>query len=195
MNRPLSNPNSRIRFLYGLIFVIGGLFIIRLFYIQVIRYSYYEGQAQASQLKRYEIPAERGTIYAQDGGENVPLVLNEQRYNIVADPQIITDKSDTALKVADILKVNKDDVMKSLEKDTRYEILAKKQTKDVKEELEKLYAEGEIVGVFAEKTVQRVYPNGDLAAQVLGFVNDDGEGNYGIEEFLESDLSGTPGRV
>ena len=195
MTTSLANPNSRIRILYGVIFVISIIIGLRLFYIQVIRYGYYEGQAQLSQLKRYEIPAERGTIFALDGDEKVPLVLNELRYNIVADPQIIIDKEETALRMADILKTNKDDIKKSLERESRYEILAKKQTKDVKEKVEKLMADGDIIGVFAEKTVQRVYPQGALAAQVLGFVDDDSKGRYGIEESLQQDLSGTAGRV
>jgi cell division protein FtsI (penicillin-binding protein 3) len=195
MNNTFGNSNIRIKVLYGLIFAVCTLFILRLFYIQVIRYSFYEAQAESSQLKRYEIPAERGTINALDGSEQVPLVLNEQRYNIVADPQIITDKEDTALRVADVLKVNKDDILKSLNSESRYEILAKKQTKETKVQIEKLMSDGEIIGVFAEKTVQRVYPNGALASQVLGFVNDEGAGNYGIEEALNGELSGTPGRV
>ena len=191
----LANTNTRIKVLYGLIFAICILFIFRLFYIQVIRYSYYEAEALGSQLKLYEIPAERGAINALDGGESVPLVLNEQRYNIVADPEIIIDKEETALRVADVLGISKDDIKSQLENQSRYEILAKKQTKDVKLEIEKLMADGDIIGVFAEKTVQRVYPNAGLASQILGFVNDEGEGNYGIEEFLEDELSGTAGRV
>jgi cell division protein FtsI/penicillin-binding protein 2 len=195
MKKILSSSDSRIRLLYAFIFFFGIVFILRLFYVQVIKYSYYEAQAQASQLKLYEIPAERGDILAKDGTESVPLVLNEQRFNIVADPEIIIDIEETALRVADVLKVNKDDIKKSLEKESRYEILAKKQTKEVKEQIEKLMADGEIIGVFAEQTTQRVYPNGDLAAQVLGFVNDEGKGNYGIEEYLQTELSGTNGRL
>lgn len=195
MNTPTANPNRRIRVLYGVIFAVCIIIGLRLFYIQVIRYEYYESQAQLSQLKRYEIPAERGTIFALDGDEKVPLVLNEQRYNIVADPQIIIDKEETALRLADVFKTNKDDIKKNLERETRYEILAKKQTKDIKEKIEKLMADGDIIGVFAEKTVQRVYPQGILAAQVLGFVDDESKGRYGIEESLQQDLSGTAGRV
>jgi cell division protein FtsI (penicillin-binding protein 3) len=195
MNNPLSNSNIRIKVLYGLIFAVCIIFVLRLFYIQVIRYSYYEAEALNSQLKLYEIPAERGIIYAQDSGENVPLVLNELRYNIVADPQIIIDKEDTALKVADVLKIDKNGIKDLLEEKSRYEILAKKQPKEIKEQIEKLMTEGEIIGVFAERTVQRVYPNGELGSQILGFVNDDGEGNYGIEEALNDELSGENGRV
>jgi cell division protein FtsI/penicillin-binding protein 2 len=195
MNTPFIHSNNRIKFLYGLIFIICVVFVMRLFYIQVIRFSYYEAQAQNSQLKRYEIPADRGTINALDGKDQVPLVLNEQRYNIVADPEIIIEKEETALRVADVLKVSKDDILNSLKRESRYEILAKKQTKDIKAQIEKMMSDGDIIGVFAERTVQRVYPNGALASQILGFVNDEGEGNYGIEEALDSELSGTPGRI
>lgn len=195
MNNLLSNSNNRIKVLYGLIFAVCILFVLRLFYIQVIRYSYYEAEALSSQLKLYEIPAERGIIYAQDSGEKIPLVLNELIYNIVADPEIIIDKEETALKVADVLNGNKDEIKELLETDSRYVILAKKQPKEIKQEIEKLMSEGEIIGVFAERAVQRVYPNGALGSQILGFVNDDGEGNYGIEEALNDELSGTNGRV
>ncbi len=192
---PNISSKKRIQLGYAFILIVGMLFIARLFYLQVIRHGYYQDQASASQLKRYEIPAERGVIYALDSTEAVPIVLNELRYQIVADPEIIPDKEETALKVADVLGVNKDEVLEKLNGQSRYEILAKKQTKEVKEEIEKLYAEGEIVGVFAEKTTQRVYPRGQLASQVLGFVNDEGEGNYGVEESLDDKLAGTAGRV
>lgn len=192
---PHFSSKKRIQFGYVFILIVGIIFIARLFYLQVIRHGYYQEQASASQLKRYEIPAERGVIYAMDGSEKVPLVLNELIYQIVADPEIITDKEQTALKVADVLSVSKDEILDKLKADTRYEILAKKQPKEIKEKIEQLYADGEIVGVFAEKTTQRVYPRGQLASQVLGFVNDEGEGNYGVEESLNERLSGDPGRV
>jgi cell division protein FtsI (penicillin-binding protein 3) len=195
MNMSFSDSTIRIKFLYGVIFTVCIIICLRLFYIQVIRYDFYQTQAQDSQLKRYEIPAERGAIYAMDGSEQVPLVLNEIRYNIVADPQIIIDKEETALRVAEVLKTDKSDVLNSLNRTSRYEILAKKQTKSVKEEIEKLMMDGEIIGVFAERTIQRVYPQGTLAAQLLGFVNDEGKGRYGIEEYLHDELSGTPGRI
>lgn len=195
-NSPSLSASGRIRIVYAAIVFISIIFVLRLFYLQVIRHNYYQELASASQLKRYSIPAERGIIYAMDGQDKVPLVLNERRYNVVADPQIIKDKESVASKIADVLKTNKDDILKKLEvPDSRYEILAKKQTKEVKEEIEKLYAEGDIVGVFSERTVQRVYPQGVLAAQALGFVDDEGRGKYGIEEYLNDKLAGTDGKV
>jgi cell division protein FtsI/penicillin-binding protein 2 len=189
------SANQRISFFYACIMIVAGIFILRLFYLQVIRHSYYQEQAQASQLKRYEIAAERGAIYAQDGAETAPLVLNERRYNIIADPEIIIDKEKTAEEVAAIVKGDKQAIQKQLENVSRYEILASKQTKEVKAAIENAYEKGEIEGVFTERTNLRIYPQGSLAANVLGFVDDEGVGRYGLEEALQAELGGTPGRV
>jgi cell division protein FtsI/penicillin-binding protein 2 len=193
--RILSTANGRIKVLQLGILLVCSVFVLRLFYLQVLQHGYYAAQAEANQLKRYEIPAERGTIMAFDGNGVVPLVLNERRYTIVADPQIIIDKESVALRVADVLKVDADTIRKALDSELRYVILAKKQPKEIREEIEKLMQEGEIVGVFAENTNQRVYPHGGLAAQLLGYVNDDNEGRYGVEQALEEMLSGIAGRV
>lgn len=168
------------------------LFVVRLFYLQVLKHGFYAEQARASQLKQYEIPPERGSIYAYDGKEIVPLVLNETRYRIVADPELVKDAQKTADTLSAILGVSSDDIKSHLQAKDRYEILANKQTKDVKDKIDGL----SLPGIFThEKVPQRVYIQGDIAGQVLGFVNDAGDGNYGIEQFMNKDLTGTPGRV
>ncbi len=190
------NSNRRIRSLYALLIVVFIIFIGRLFYLQVIRYDYYQAQAEGNQLKRYEIPATRGTIFAEDGGQKVPLVLNEIRYNIVADPEFVSDVESEALLLADILKVERTTIEQALQvKNSRYEILAKKQTKEVKQAIESEITSKKLKGIFTEKVIQRVYPQGPLAAQTLGFVNDEGEGNYGIEQYLNTDLAGKAGKI
>ena len=53
-----------------------------------------------------------------------------------------------------------------------------------------------MAGVFTnEKIPLRVYIQGPIAGQILGFVNDSGEGNYGIEQYFNDELKGTPGRI
>lgn len=183
---------KRLQIFYYCIVVLCIIFVMRLFYLQVLKRDFYAQQAQASQLKQYEIPPERGSIYAYDGSEVVPLVLNETRYRIVADPEIIKDSSKTADTLAGVLNLNKDDIKKQLDADSRYEILANKQTKDIKDKVEAL----QLPGIFThEKVPLRVYIQGDIAGQVLGFVNDAGDGNYGVEQYMNSELTGTPGRV
>ncbi len=182
----------RIQIFYYILVGLTIVFVLRLFYLQVLRRGYYADQAQASQLKQYEIPAERGGIYAYDGEEIVPLVLNETRYMIVADPEIVANPQESAEKLSTVLGVSASELQQKLEADSRYEILASKQTKDKKEAVEQLG----LPGIFTnEKVPLRVYIQGPIAAQVLGFVNDAGQGNYGIEQFMNDELSGEAGRV
>src|SRR5205085_330929 len=50
-------------------------------------------------------------------------------------------------------------------------------------------------GVGLQEQSYRTYPQGSLAAQLLGFVNDDGQGTYGLEQALDKPLRGTAGQL
>jgi len=183
---------KRIQIFYYFLVMLVVVFVFRLFYLQVLRHDYYAQTALDSQLRQFEIPAERGSIYAYDGSEIVPLVLNETRYRVVADPQIINDIDRTAIELSSVINVPADKIKQKLETNSRYEILANKQTKETKSAVEDL----SLPGIFTtEKVPLRVYVRGDIAPQVLGFVNDAGTGNYGVEQFMNSDLAGVSGRV
>ncbi len=69
--------------------------------------------------------------------------------------------------------------------------MAKKLDKDKAEALDKL----EFKGIGTREASYRTYPQGTLAAQLLGFVNDENQGKYGIEEALDAQLKGTPGQL
>lgn len=177
---------------YALILVVISLFMLRAFYLQVIRYDYYKKAAASDQLKEYEIPAERGIMTAHMGDAVVPIVLNEKLYTIYADPGIIKKPDAVARTLADLLGGNESDYKEKItRKDTRYVILGRKISKDVKN---KLFAH-KFVGIGSEEQQYRTYPNGQLASQLLGFVNNDGVGSYGIEQALNRKLGGTPGQL
>ncbi len=189
---PFVSSITRIKIYNILLVLIVIVFGLRLFYLQVLRHQYYQTQAQASQLKQYEVPAERGGIYAYDGDEIVPLVLNETRYRIVADPKIISNIDATAESLSAVLLVPADQLKDLLQEDSRYVILANKQTKEMKQKVDEL----KLPGIFTnEKIPLRVYVQGAIAGQILGFVNDSGEGSYGIEQYFNDKLDGTAGRV
>ena len=59
--------NKRINYTYISIFVLFAIFLLRLFYVQVIDYGSYKTQAADYQLKQYEIPPTRGQINILDG--------------------------------------------------------------------------------------------------------------------------------
>lgn len=183
---------ARIRIWYGLIVLAFIIFSVRLFHLQVIQHDHYRKLATSNQLKQYEIPAERGILYANGKNGQTPIVLNEIRYTLYADPKYIKDSSKAAMEVQ---KIMGGDAAKYAEKMgktwSRYEVLAKLLTKDQSKKIIDL----KLKGVGTQPVNYRTYPQGELAAQVLGFVNDDGVGTYGIEQALNNELKGTPGQL
>jgi cell division protein FtsI/penicillin-binding protein 2 len=187
--KPLSQ--RRISVWYGALVCIFTLFLVRLFYLQILKHDYYQKVALSGQLKQYEILAERGVIRVHDGDATVPLVLNEKRYNIVADPKLIKDTTKTAELLAPAVGKQFEEVKKKLGENTRYEIIAKKITKEQHDAVAKL----DLVGVFQDEVSVRTYPQGDLAAQLLGFVDDNASGKYGVEQALNKVLAGKNGQL
>lgn len=183
--------NLRFNIFYSLLILVLAIFVLRLFYIQVLQHQNYKEAALSTQLKEYEIPAERGVIQAHDGSGVVPIVLNEEVYTLFADPNYVTDIKGTAEKLAAITKADAKDYEIKMAQDTRYSVLAKKLDNKNKQAIESLDIKG--IGLRAESI--RTYPQGNLAAQLLGFVNNEGVGNYGVEQFLDKKLHGQSGQL
>lgn len=193
MNNEIKTENTlwRIRIWYVLILLVMVFFGVRLFYLQVIRYDHYRKVALQSQLKEYEIPAPRGIIEAHDKDTTLPLVLNETLYTLFVDPKYIENPDISAKKIEATIGGNVKDYVSAMKSSSRYAVLGKKLSKDSKIKIDKLA----IKGVGTRETPNRTYPQGDLAAQVLGFVDDEGNGKYGIEQALQRDLKGTSGQL
>jgi cell division protein FtsI/penicillin-binding protein 2 len=183
---------TRVRIWYGALLLIVGIFGLRLFYVQIIHYNYYKTAALSDQLKQYEIPATRGTIEAHDGGTVLPIVLNEQLYTLYADPNYVKQPDQTADKLASVIggDSGKYSVLMRTKK-TRYVVLAKKLTDTQQAKIAAL----KLPGVGTQAQDYRTYPQGSLAAQTLGFVDNDGVGKYGIEQALNQQLKGRPGQL
>jgi len=167
------------------------IFVARLFYLQIIKHDDYVAQAAEEQIKPLTIPAKRGLIYAMDGNDPVQLVMNQTVYTMFADPATVTNSS----KVLEVIRrVAGGNLRQNLEtllakKDTRYQILGTKLTRQQAEMIKK----EKLAGIGFQEMSQRVYPEGGLAAQTLGFVNSEGNGQYGVEEFLNDRLVGHDG--
>ena len=168
-----------------------GIFVARLFYLQIIMHDEYVQQANAEQIKPLTIPAKRGLIYAMDGNTPVQLVMNQSVYTLFADPSMVTEPE----KVLDVvrrvaggnLRPNLDKLLEK--KQSRYQILGTKLTRKQAELIKK----EKLTGIGFQETSQRVYPEGSLAAQTLGFVNAEGKGQYGVEGELNDRLMGRDG--
>lgn len=183
----------RARLWYVIIMMIFGIFLVRLFYLQIIRHDYYKQSANIGHLKEYEIVAKRGVIKAHNGSSVVPIALNQTLYTVYADPTLVKKHTQVAESLAAIVGqgTSADYEAKLHTKDTRYVVLARKVTEDQQKELlKKKYP-----GVGSQEEQYRTYPNGSLAAQVLGFVNNEGKGVYGIEQYLNGTLAGKNGQL
>lgn len=185
---------SRISLLTGLMFALGAVFIARLFFVQVMQHEYYQQQAELEHTTKFTIPATRGLIYAHDGnGKFAPVVLNETVYTVYADPTYVKDAS----KIAEVIKkVAGGNAVSNFEsglnnKTSRYAVLARQVTKTQADLIKK----ENLVGVGLKEESKRVYPEGPLAAQTLGFVNGENKGQYGVEEALNADLAGKDGQL
>lgn len=182
---------NRSRVLASLVIITMSIFVVRLFYLQIIKHDYYTSIADNEQIKILTIPAKRGLIYALDGDKPVSLVMNQNVYTLIADPTITTDNS----KIIDVIKrvaggntrPNLQDLLNT--KNSRYQILATKLTRI---QADKIKQEN-LAGISFHEVSQRVYPEGSLAAQTIGFVNDAGDGLYGVEGGLNDRLTGKPG--
>jgi len=183
---------QRARIWYALLLVVFGTFALRVFYLQVIRHDYYKRAALSDQLKQYSVPAERGIITAHLGDGTVPIVLNQKLYTLYADPTVVKHPQQVADKLQPIVGGNVDGLADKLRTGgTRYVVLKQKLT-NVQSKKVLGY---KLPGVGAEEQDYRTYPQGEMASQLLGFVDNSGAGEYGIEQAMNKQLAGTPGQL
>ncbi len=186
-----SNTLMRIRLWYALLLIISALFLIRLFYLQVIKHNFYRNVAHQGQFKEYEIPAQRGVIEAYSGEDRIPIVLNEPKYTLFADPKFVEDPKSAAAALQPIVGGDLAEYEEQMRQDTRYAVLKKKLSREQGQKIEDL----ELKGVGTREEPYRTYPQGSLASQLLGFVNDEGKGTYGVEQYMDNELKGVSGEL
>ena len=188
---PRNNSRQhRLKILKGIVFGALAIILVRLFFIQIIEHQTWVAKADEQHTILEKITAKRGEIYMMDQNEPVAVVLNQTTYQLIIDPTV-TKKEDIA-KILDTLAkdyvaVDLDEVYN--QEELRYSIVAKNIPHTVAEEI----AKTETPAVWLKKTNQRVYPEEDLASGLLGFVNAEGTGQYGVEGSLNDALAGKEG--
>lgn len=184
---------NRYRFLRAGLLIVGVVFVMRLGYLQVVKHDEYVSRANELHVSKLTIQPERGEIFAKERGQIVPLVLNEQVYTLFADPQEVKQPSDIEAMIRRVVgaKVVDDSVPLLKNKKLRYVVLAKQISYAEAQEVKK----ANIPGVGLQAAVRRVYPEGQLAAQTLGYVNAEGKGQYGIESYYNDRLKGGVGML
>ncbi len=194
------SPNVRLGLLIFFVVVLIGCagVILRLFYINHEHGQTYS-KAVLSQ-RAYQsrsIASKRGSILDRNG---IILARSEKQYNVIIDPRQILDKDyyiepsiEAMVKylgydeneIRTLIYDNPDSSYIVYEKDADYSRISRyKQYQATK---------SKVTGVWFEEEFARIYPYSSLASHVLGFVNAEGNGSYGLEQYYNNELSGIPG--
>lgn len=165
----------------------------RLVDVQLLQHTTLAARAAALHQKSVTIAATRGRILDSSGRV---LVSNRTVYDVYADPGLITisSREEVARKLAPVLSLDATAVDSLISEPTRFVYLAKAVSQQVSDQLTALDLPG-IVVVPAEQRVYEPSPvaGASFAANLLGYVDGDGNGQYGIESYYNSVLSGTDG--
>lgn len=164
------------------------LYVTRLVEIQIVRGPELAAASQNSRIQTLLLPALRGGFTDRDG---VPIAITILARNVTVDPKLILDPVGTAAALSPILGIDQDKIIESLTVDSRFSYVAKRITPETWKQV----AELGIPGVFSEPTTNRAYPNGTLAASIVGYVGAEGTGLGGLEFGLNKQLSGEDGKL
>ncbi|MEU2544850.1 penicillin-binding protein 2 [Streptomyces roseolus] len=210
----LGNPRPRLRLISLGLTLVMLVFVVRLLQVQAVDASAYAAKADKYRYQEYTLSAERGEITDRNG---IALATSVDAYDITADPKLFTPEESkvpdapeqAAALLAPILGKEPAELVKKLRTPkSRYTLLARKQTPQVWnqiKDLKKVYGQKAqaaggtgvnlLGGVLSEPSTKRVYPNGDLGAGILGFVNAEGRGAGGVESMLDPELAGKDGKI
>ncbi|WP_201750466.1 stage V sporulation protein D [Senegalia massiliensis] len=177
------------RLFFTLIFciVIILLLIIRLFHIQVIKGIELREKALEQWSRNIPVPSKRGMIY--DRNKNI-LATNVSSYTIWARPADIFEPDKVAIKIANILDMDSNNIYKLITKKQSLTIIKKWISKKDADKLRSL----KIKGIEVVDDNKRYYPMDNFASHILGFTDIDNYGLYGIEKIYDEELTGTNGK-
>jgi cell division protein FtsI (penicillin-binding protein 3) len=193
----------RIRYVVAISLVLLIAFAVRLIDVQAVRAAGYANRADMELAKRSLIMAPRGAITDINGVEFARSVI---AYRILADQAIIDYPNKLAELAAPILKMDAKELENQLTGTRRYVVISQSEKPAVWRKLEAAvdsynaevskekngYAK-RLAGFFAERIYVREYPEAELGAAVIGFINRAGAGAAGLEYSMNSTLSGING--
>jgi len=179
--------------------VFAGLFAViavRLHHLQIKNGEMLAERGERQRLHKLEIMAARGNLTDASG---VPLAVSEGRWALYADPGYMDDRLRATVELSRILGIPRDELRKQFEARFNGRRIAHALDDETAEAIRAMIkpprgsGQSPISGLKLKREFVRSYPEGGLAAHVLGFVLDDGSGGAGIEQQLDTQLLGVKG--
>ena len=176
----------RILFVFAIGFVYWSFLCVKLISIQVLNHSEYLLKAKELHENLVTIKTKRGHILDRNG---IRFTENVTGFSYLVQPNLITDKSKTASKLAEMGKGRESYLMKKLSAGKNFYLC-----RGIDINSAHLLRQNKIKGLNEEKQILRLYPLGTRAGQVVGYTNIDGIGISGLERVFNSRLKGEDGK-
>jgi cell division protein FtsI (penicillin-binding protein 3) len=207
--------NKRLFFMFTALTLIACAIASQLIWYQVINAEQTAEKARDSRMRTETIPAARGDII---DANSIVLATTVQRFTIYIDQisasgfaPVICNKTNSSICngdektigqsvgpeaigkiLAPVLDMKVGDVQNAATGKSGYSVIKKNVTPEVEKKVESLNM-SHIIGIV--QTPRRAYPDGTIAGNIIGAVNDAQKGSAGIEQMMDKDLSGKDGQI
>ncbi|QQS23232.1 penicillin-binding protein 2 [bacterium] len=188
---------KRIVFLAVLFIFCMLIIVARLAYMQLFHQGYYKALAESQHVGEHVIIPTRGEIMIQDSfsGQPYTVATSDEKILVYANPKVITDNGPILEKLPAVIGMDRAVLEEKLkDKNKGYVVLKKDLSEAEQEKIKEL----DLDGIAFDKETSRLYPEGSMLAQLLGFVGYKGDekmGVYGLELAFNKELSGTQGTL
>jgi cell division protein FtsI (penicillin-binding protein 3) len=185
----MKSIEQRVGLLFAAFLLLFGVVLARAVWLQGVRGGELSANARSQQTESVIVPGTRGTIFDRKGRE---LAVSEESASVFATPYQVRDPAGTAKQLSALLDVPAEEIVESLaDRESGFAYLARKVDLGTAERVKELDIHG--IGVLPDS--RRVYPQGELAAQVIGAVGIDNQGLTGLESGYDEVLHGTDGEA
>jgi cell division protein FtsI/penicillin-binding protein 2 len=179
--------DRRLGLLFCVFLLIFSFAIARAFWLQGVRGGALRAEAHGQQVTEVTIPGQRGRILDRNGKV---LAASEDAADVIATPYQVKNPAQAAMDLHEVLGVPTTDLLEPLQdRGSGFAYLARKVGADEAARVEKL----NIAGISTVPTSRRLYPQGELASQVIGAVGSENQGLTGLEEAQNEVLGGANG--
>lgn len=180
----------------GVVFILFMVVVTgRLWQKQVLEHGQYLAMAKSQQTYSKEEVAQRGKILIHDDLDNpgnfAEVAINVQKYSVSVIPKNASNKNSLAQQLATLLSLQPQDIFTKINNDKLYIPPIAKGVDSLI--ADKISAEN-LKGVVILPEYDRLYPENNLLSQTLGFVDNEGVGKYGVENYYNSELTGYNGK-
>ena len=179
--------DARLGLLGFAVVLLWAVVVARFFYVSVLAHAHYLSAVEKQSVRLDEIVPKRGAIVT---GDDLPLAATVTKYALLPIPRNIKDKEAFAAALAPVIGLSEQEILAAIDNNRPY---VPPLVRGVEQETVQRVEALKLPGLTIRPEPYRFYPEGQLAAHLLGFVNAEGKGQYGLEGYYDEVLRGFAG--